>query len=123
MFIACCLAATVTFSQSTYTIDEDTGAVQPQMVLTNPSSTSITVEVFNTDGSATGGVDYHSGPYPVTFAAGVTTAVFNIPVTDDNILEYRENFMLSINSSSLPGVVTVGNPGEATVTIVNDDCK
>ena len=123
MFIACWLAAIMTFSQLTFTIDEDTGAVQPQVILTNPSSVSITIEVFNTDGSATEGVDYHYGPYTVTFAAGVTTAVFSIPITNDNILEYREDFLLTINSSSLPSDVTVGDPGEAIVTIANDDCK
>ena len=39
------------------------------------------------------------------------------------ILEGNENFMLTINPSLLPTGVTVGNPGQATVTIVDDDCK
>ena len=68
-------------------------------------------------------MDYHSGPYTVTFPAGATMATFNIPITDDNILERRENFILTINLSSLPGGVTRSDPGQTTVTIFNDDCK
>ena len=47
-------AATVRFDQPTYSVNEDGGPVQPALVLSNPLSTDITVEVFNTDGSATG---------------------------------------------------------------------
>ena len=42
------------FNQSTYRVDEDDGPAQPVLVLSNPSSTDITVQVTNTDGSATG---------------------------------------------------------------------
>ena len=68
-------------------------------------------------------MDYDSGPYTVTIPAGQTTATFDIPITDDMILEGNENFMLTINGASLPNGVTPGNPDEATVTIVDDDCK
>ena len=57
------------------------------------------------------------------FRAGETRVPFNIPITDDDILEGNENFLLTIESSSLPSGVTVGNPGQATVTIVDDDRK
>ena len=52
--VTCSLAITVMFSQSLYSVDEDTGVTQPVLVLSNVSSTDITVEVFNTDGSAIG---------------------------------------------------------------------
>ena len=68
-------------------------------------------------------MDYTSGPYTVTFPAGQTTATFNVPITDDMILEGDENFMLIIDETSLPDDVTRSNPGEATVTIVDDDGK
>jgi len=68
-------------------------------------------------------VDYNSGPYPVTFLAGVTSVTFDIPITDDNILESRENFTLTIDQFSLPTSVNRGNPDEATVNIVDNDCK
>ena len=49
------IAITVMFDQSTYSVDEDAGPVQPVLVLSNPSSMEFNVTVTNTDGSATGG--------------------------------------------------------------------
>ena len=68
-------------------------------------------------------MDYSSGPCNIIFPAGDTTAKFDVLITDDNILEEIENFTLTINSSSLPTNVTVGDPNEATVTIVDNDRK
>ena len=45
---------TVRFSQPMYSVDEDAGPVQPTLVLSNPLWTTFTVQVTNTDGSATG---------------------------------------------------------------------
>ena len=44
----------VSFSQSKYNTSEDAGPAQPVLVLSNPSSTDITIEMFNTDETATG---------------------------------------------------------------------
>ena len=68
-------------------------------------------------------MDYTSGPYNVTFPAGQTTATFDVPIIDDNILEGNEIFILTIDETSLPISVTRGSPGQATVTIVDDDGK
>ena len=68
-------------------------------------------------------MDYTSGPYSVTFSTGQTTATFNVPISDDNVYEHNENFMLIINSLSLPNGVMLGDPDQTTVTIVDDDCK
>ena len=67
-------------------------------------------------------MDYTSGPYSVTFHAGVTSIPFNISINDDNIFEENENLNLTINSS-LPTGVLVGNAGQATVIIVDNDRK
>ena len=47
-------------------------------------------------------MDYTSGPYTVTIPAGQTTATFNVPITDDMILEIDENFILTIDETPLP---------------------
>ena len=44
-------------------------------------------------------------------------------INDDNIFENNENFMLTINSSSLPSNVTIADLSEAAVTIIDDDRK
>ena len=46
--------STITFDQSAYTVDEDIGSVQPVLVLSNPSSTDITVQVTASSNTATG---------------------------------------------------------------------
>ena len=48
------IAITVTFSETTYSVDEDAGPVQPMLVLSGPSATAITVIVTSGGGSATG---------------------------------------------------------------------
>ena len=44
----------VSFSQSTYSVNEYDGVVQPVLVLSNPSSTNITVQVRDNNNTATG---------------------------------------------------------------------
>jgi len=65
--------------------------------------------------------DYLSGPYFILVPAGMTEAVFNIPLNDNRILEETETFSVVINSSSLPNNVTIGELGEAVVTILDND--
>ena len=48
---------------------------------------------------------------------------FEIPITDDSVYEGDEDFVLTIDSSSLPTGGSVGDPGQATVTILDDDRK
>ena len=48
------LATIVMFNQSMYNVDEDTGPAQLVLVLSNPSSSDITVHVVTEYGSATG---------------------------------------------------------------------
>ena len=68
-------------------------------------------------------MDYGSGSYEVTFTAGTTEALFNVSLTDDNIFESNENFMITIDPSSLPNNVTVGEPRRVTVIVVDNDGK
>ena len=53
--------------------------------------------------------------------AGMTSVPYYVAITDDNLLEENENFNLIISTSSLPSHVTVTNPHQATVTIVDND--
>ena len=67
--------------------------------------------------------DYNTGPYSVTFPAGRTNASLTLTIIDDNVVEVNENFTLSIDQSSLPNNVAIGNHSQTTVTILDDDCK
>ena len=59
----------------------------------------------------------------VEFDAGAIKASFTVSIINDNVSESDENFILSIDNSSLPMYVSVDHPGQATVTILDDDCK
>ena len=134
---------TVRFDNATYTDDEDVGIIQPLLVLSNPSSFVETVRVISTDVTAngkvncsciiiihiyvcmhycdiTGGDDYIPGPYNVTFPIGYTSALIDIYINDDDILEEDETFVVSI--TSFPNG-TVGTPGTARITIVDISSK
>ena len=68
-------------------------------------------------------MDYTSGPYTVMFPPGTTSASFNVSVNSDYILEDNEDFMLTINSLSLPTGIASSDLDQATVIIVDNACK
>ena len=53
-YIAILLVITVMFRQSTFSVNEGAGRAQLVLVLGNPSSSDITITVFNTDVTAYG---------------------------------------------------------------------
>ena len=67
----------------------------------------------------TGGDDYDSGPYNINFTAGMTSSSLAITINDDNIFEDNENFTVTIDSD--PSTIAVGDPHQATVTIVDNE--
>ena len=55
------------------------------------------------------------------FTAGQTRASFDLSINKDNILEADEDFIITVDPSSLPDNFGVGDHGNATVTIVDDN--
>ena len=53
----------------------------------------------------------------------MTTASFNVSIIDDNILENNEHIHIEIIISSLSCTVSISNPGQATIIIVDNDSK
>ena len=136
-----CIVIKIMFKKSSYSGSEGNNQipfkVQPVLVLTIPSSSSITVVVESMDATATGkflivqplynifligGEDYTAGPYSVTIPPNMTEVSFNVNITGDNLLENNETLKLSLSSSTLPDRVTV-DPSEVTVTIIDNDGK
>ena len=67
--------------------------------------------------------DYRAGPYFATFSSGYTSDSINIPITDDNVIESIESFILTIDTISLPTGIALGSYPQTTVTISDDDGK
>ena len=125
---------TIFFNQSTYSIDEDSGVVQLVLVLSNPLSTNVTVQVTDYVNPAfimqffgrpiERNPDYTVKTRSITFIAGTTIALLNVMINDDSIDENNETFSFAIDPYSLPiNGITIGYPYQATVTIVDNDCK
>ena len=117
-----------------YVAMEANDTVRPELVFSNPSSFDITVQVIATDITATGvnntvcdvlspHNDYTMGLYNVTFPANVTMRLLDIPVCNDEVFEPDESFSILLVSNSSPGNVMGGNLNQATIIIVDDDCK
>ena len=134
--------AIVSFEQSVYVVDENNESVVVSLVLQSDHlrGRSITVDVFTTDGSATGNcdvrilqlydyhitgnVDYEFQPIALTFTSGVVVIPLEVPIFDDDIFEGNETFSLTIDSSTLPNNVITGDVNEVVVVISDDDeCK
>ncbi|XP_041379155.1 adhesion G-protein coupled receptor V1-like [Gigantopelta aegis] len=93
----------VKFSQSESTIGEADGTVSITVDRTNAeaNSPSVTVDLeFGAAGLATKGVDYtEPTPFQVTFAEGESTANVNISITDDDIDEPEEMFLVAFGTN------------------------
>ena len=100
-----------------------TGQIQNpgQFTFTRTGSTANPLTVnFGLGGSATSGFDYSALATSVTFAAGASTAVVNINVTDDAIVEGSETVFLQLLANA---AYTLGAATSATVTIADNDVE
>ena len=70
-----------------------------------------------------GGTDYNSGPFTATIMAGSDRTSFNVSITDDDIVEENEDFIVIIDMSSLPNDFILGSVSQATVVITDEDSK
>ena len=128
-----------------YSIEEDVGTVMIMVLLSQPSTQNISVTLNTSDITANGettqalhllihnfdvitrivGVDYgQSGvtSYSVLFTAGSTVQSVTIGIIDDTIREGNETFRVTINPSSMLGVI-IANPSTAVVTIIETTGK
>ena len=67
--------------------------------------------------------DYMGREFPVFFPAGVTKANFSIPIVNDDIFEFDENFFITLEIPQPAANIGVmrGVPFQATVTITDDE--
>ena len=71
--------------------------------------------------SSTAGSDYNDPVVTtVTFASGVTSATYPVPIVDDSTIEDTETFTASLSTTE--SNVNIGD-GTATVTILDDDSE
>ena len=127
---------TVMFNESTYRVEESSGTIQLTLVLTNPLSTDVTIQVIDDTAIVSEPLiatnreededekDYIIDTYSVTFTAGTTSTTLNIRINNDIVNEGDETFTFTIDPFSLViDGITVGYPYQTALTIVDDDSK
>ena len=109
------------FSIADASANEADGSLQFTATLeSNPLETSVdwaTEEDAEGDHPATEGVDYPAASGTLTFSAGVTSQTFPVRVTDDDLSEHHETFLVRLSN---PVNATLTD-AVATGTITDDD--
>jgi hypothetical protein len=101
-------------SSATYSVAENGASVLITVNRTGGTDPA-TVNYATSNGSATAGADYTSTSGTLSFAAGQTTATFNVPILDDNLVEGNETFNVTLSAPSAGG--SLGATSAAVVTI------
>ena len=120
---------TIQFSQASYSGSEAAGSI-PIVVTRTGAKTTIpaTVDVTTSNlapveaqGGNVGdpGIDYAATTTTLTFAAGVSSLTFPLPIANDTLAEGNERFRITLSNPS-PGA-RLGNPSTAIVTILDDE--
>ena len=120
--------ATVTILEEDGTISLGTNAVAVietatnvvlTVVRTGGTNTTMTVEYFTTDDSATDGGDYTSTTGTLTFGPGVKTKTISVPLSNDSSVEGDETFSLTLTNAA--GGAALGSVTDVTVTVRDND--
>ncbi len=107
------------FEQPNYEVYENAG----QIVLTVRRSWglngSVSVDYRTQDGSARAGVRYSAQSGTLTFLDGEASKTISIPLIDDSLIQDVESFQVILSAPT--GGASIGNPGAATVTVLDND--
>lgn len=113
-------AGSIQFSDATYTISE-TGVTATILVTrAGDLSGTVTVDYATSDGTATAGQDYGNTLGTLFWADGDGDVKgFTIPITDDGLSEGSET--VNVTLSNAVGDIAIGSPGQAVLTIVDNE--
>jgi hypothetical protein len=100
-------------------VNEAESSTQITVVRSGNTSEATSVQYETRNGSASDISDYTSAFGTLHFAAGETTQSFAVLVTDDAFVENTETILISLHD--LSGNAILGVPGEAQISIVDND--
>ncbi|MEP2279762.1 Calx-beta domain-containing protein, partial [Maribacter sp.] len=114
----------VQFDVTSIDVNEDAGTVSLDVVLNADVQDEFTVEYYTVDGTTIDGSDYTGVPQNTqTLSFGGTnsnTQTIVIPIIDDTLIEFTENFNVILEDISSPIVGILAND-TATVNIIDND--
>ncbi|HMJ90849.1 MAG TPA: Calx-beta domain-containing protein, partial [Candidatus Acidoferrum sp.] len=115
-------AGLLQFELSNFTASEGTGTASITVIRTGGSAGALSVQYTTTNGTALAGSDYTAASGTLSFAAGVTTRQFTVPLSNDTNSECNEILGLRLFNATGGGGATVLCPNiDATLTITDDD--
>jgi Calx-beta domain/Domain of unknown function (DUF4114) len=81
--------------------DPDAAHREFDIFLSHASTETITVEYATVDGTAIGDEDFEPiAPTTLTFAPGETCKTISVAILDDNVHEYKENFIVELSNAT-----------------------
>jgi parallel beta-helix repeat protein len=108
----------IVFASPTYSVNETGSTVTLTVNRINGSNGSASVVYFTSPGSASFNTDYQTAFGTLSWADGdATPRTIVVDIVDDSVVEGNEDFAVSLGS---PIGASVGTPGSATVTIIDD---
>lgn len=110
---------TFDFASSTFTVAENFTNGLVTVVRSGGTSNTVTVNFSTADGTATSGFDYVGTNGTLTFAAGVTHLSFNVPVTDNSVVDGSRTVLLTLSNPT--NGATLGGGSSAVLTISDND--
>jgi Calx-beta domain-containing protein len=107
------------FSAATYTVSEASASATVTVTRSGGTASGVTVNYATSNGTASMGSDYTAAAGILSFAAGVTSKTFTVPILPDTMDEPNETVILTLSNPT--GGATLGTPNPATLTITDND--
>ena len=102
------------------TVLESAGSASFTVTLSRPVNDVVTFNYETSDGTATSGFDYTYSSGTALIASGFTYSTFAVPILQDQVIELRETFDVTLsNLASASNVVFLDH--EVTATIMDDE--
>ncbi len=115
------VADAVSFAVPTLNVNENDGVAHVALTRTMGSTASLTVTCYTNDVTAKEGVRYQHTNHSVTFAAGQSTATFDVPLIDDNIFLGTQSFLVGMLAPAHGTNAVVGTQDRTSVVIADDE--
>ena len=109
--------ATLDFSQATYNVQEDLGALTITITRSGDTTGATSVDYTTFDGTATQRADFEYAAGTINFAPGDTNKTFQVLINEDMYLEGNETFTVTLSN---PAGGVLGAQSSTTITIDDD---
>ena len=107
------------FSIANVAVNEGAGSATLTVTKTGATTQISTVNYATGDGTATASSDYTATSGTLTFAAGVASKTFSVPIVNDTTYEPTESFSVGLSGASTATISP--SSGAASVTINDND--